>query len=167
MSQEIVEVECDCRAGQSEIRGAFPNFIGHNAVMLGRQWGFGAEVTGKAVVIGAQAVVEDSPRSHLERTVEVTFDSARLGEELNAWAVDGPWLLNMVMDTEELLYLGMGGDASRKVAAERLRVLLKDTNIMAETLENDAMHQSTKRTADLISELELLIRVLRDWEHKQ
>jgi hypothetical protein len=73
----------------------------------------------------------------------------------------------MVMDTEELLYLGMGGDASRKVAAERLRVLLKDTNIMAETLENDAMHQSTKRTADLMYELELLIRVLRGWEHRQ
>jgi hypothetical protein len=97
-------------------------------------------------------VVEDGPRGHLERTIEVTFDSARLGEELNAWAVDGPWLLNMVMDAEELLYLGMGGDASSKIAAERLRVLLQKTNIMAETLENDAMHQSSQRTADLIND---------------
>lgn len=66
----------------------------------------------------------------------------------------------MVMEAEELLYLMMGGDASSKVAAKRLGVLLQETNIMAETLENDAMHQSSERTANLKNELELLIRML-------
>jgi hypothetical protein len=95
----------------------------------------------------------------LERSVEVTLDGTGFGKELDAWTVDGPWLLGMVVEAKEFLNLRMSGDAGSQVAATGLRVLLEETNIMAETFKNDAMHQSTKGTTDLSYESECWVCV--------
>lgn len=95
----------------------------------------------------------------MERSVEVTLDGTGFGKELDAWTVDGPRLLDMVMEAKEFLNLRMGGDAGSQVAATGLRVLLEETNIMAKTFKNDSMHQSTKGTTDLSYESESWICV--------
>jgi hypothetical protein len=65
------------------------------------------------------------------------------------------------MEAKEFFNLGMSGDASSEVASMGLSILFKKTNMVAKTLENDAVHQSTEGTTDLIHRLKTLLSVLK------
>jgi hypothetical protein len=54
--------------------------------------------------------------------------------------------LILIIETKEVFNLGMSGEAGSKVGAMGLSVLLKETNIMAKTRENDAMHQNLRES---------------------
>jgi hypothetical protein len=70
--------------------------------------------------------------------------------------------LYLIIEAKEVFNLGMSGETGSKVGATGLSVLLKETNIMAKTRENDAMHQSTEGITDLTRISETLNSVLKD-----